>query len=162
MKIKVLHIVLLILFFGCHGQSLGQLDTINQKNPENGKKTGYWIVMGSMSKEKGYANDSKVEEGVYNNSRKQGIWKKYWPNGKLKSEIFYKSGRSTGSYTTYFENGNVEEKGTMKTAYLLATISSIGPMEKQDRLKNLMSLASQKVLFNFSMKTVKKNLFLIQ
>ena len=119
MKIKVLHIVLLILFFGCHGQSLGQLDTINQKNPDNGKKTGYWIVMGSMSKEKGYANDSKVEEGVYNNSRKQGIWKKYWPNGKLKSEIFYKSGRSTGSYTTYFENGNVEEKGTMKNGLLV-------------------------------------------
>ena len=119
MNIKFLHITLVFLLFIGANSYWSQADTINQKNPENGRKIGYWIVLGNMSKEKGYDDQAKVEEGIYNNSRKQGIWKKYWPNGKLKSEIFYNRGRSTGSYTTYFENGNTEETGTMKNGLLV-------------------------------------------
>jgi antitoxin component YwqK of YwqJK toxin-antitoxin module len=118
MNLKVRNITLIVLIILFSSSSWAQTDTINQTNPENGRKLGYWIVLGSMSKEKGYSGEAKVEEGVYNNSRKQGVWKKYWPNGKLKSEIFYNRGRSTGSYTTYFKNGNVEEKGTMKNGLL--------------------------------------------
>lgn len=86
---------------------------------ENGKKTGPWVITGNMSKQKGYDDTAKVEEGEYQRSRKVGVWKKYWPNGKLKSEIFYKSGRPTGDYKSYFENGNLEEKGTMSGGSLV-------------------------------------------
>lgn len=77
----------------------------------DGKKTGYWKITGAISNEKGYAPDAIVEEGNFERSRKEGLWKKYHPNGKLKSEIEYTKGRSSGTFTTYFANGNVEEKG---------------------------------------------------
>ena len=66
-------------------------DTINKINPDNGRKTGYWIITGSMSKIQGYSSESKVEEGVYVNSRKNGLWIKYWPNGNVKSKILTSS-----------------------------------------------------------------------
>lgn len=84
---------------------------INKKD-ENGKKIGYWIITGSISKEKGYAPDAKVEEGEYVSNRKTGLWKKYWKNGELKSEITFKRGRPNGDYVTYFENGKIEEKSS--------------------------------------------------
>lgn len=78
---------------------------------QDGKKTGYWQITGAMSKEKGYAPDEIVEEGNFERSRKEGLWKKYYPGGKLKSEIEYTKGKASGKFTTYFENGQVEENG---------------------------------------------------
>ncbi|MBM78500.1 MAG: hypothetical protein CL846_08460 [Crocinitomicaceae bacterium] len=102
-------------------------DTINKINPENGRKTGYWIITGSMSKIQGYSSESKVEEGVYVNSRKNGLWIKYWPNGNVKSKIKYKNGRSFGDYLTYFQNGNVEEKGVMNGGLLQGSFELYWP-----------------------------------
>ena len=124
------------------GSLQAQSDTINQTNSENGRKIGYWIVLGNMSKEKGYDANAKVEEGIYNNSRKNGLWKKYWPNGKLKSEIFYKRGHSTGAYTTYFKNGNVEEKGKMSNGFLVGEYQLNWENGKTRQVKNFNSLGS--------------------
>jgi len=88
-------------------------DTINRVDPESGRKTGYWIITGDMKPKEGYDAKNKIEEGVYVNSRKNGIWIKYWPNGNVRSKINYKNGRTNGAYTTYFQNGNVEEKGNV-------------------------------------------------
>jgi len=88
-------------------------DTINKVDPKSGRKTGYWIITGDMRPKEGYNAKNKIEEGVYVNSRKNGIWIKYWPNGNARSEINYKNGRTSGAYTTYFQNGNVEEKGSV-------------------------------------------------
>ena len=82
-------------------------------DPESGRKTGYWIITGDMKPKEGYDAKNKIEEGVYVNSRKNGIWIKYWPNGNIRSKINYKNGRTNGAYTTYFQNGNVEEKGNV-------------------------------------------------
>ena len=86
----------------------------NAKDAE-GKKTGYWVFTGAISSEQGYAPDAKVEEGNFISNRKDGLWKKYYPNGKIKSEIEYKNGKPSGKFTTYFDNGQIEEKGTWKT-----------------------------------------------
>src|SRR5690606_5390743 len=51
------------------------------------------------------------EEGSYENSRKQGLWKNFFPSGKVKSEIAYVNSRPNGTYRTYFENGQIEEEG---------------------------------------------------
>ncbi|MCB9189617.1 MAG: toxin-antitoxin system YwqK family antitoxin [Flavobacteriales bacterium] len=80
----------------------------------DGKKTGYWQFTGAMKNDKTYAADEIVEEGNFDRSRKEGLWKKYYPGGKLKSEIEYANGKATGKFTTYFPNGNVEEKGNWK------------------------------------------------
>lgn len=111
MKTNIKNIILAMLlllsasFFAVPPQDINKLD-------ENGKKTGFWIITGSISKEKGYEPDAKVEEGEYVSSRKTGLWKKYWKTGKLKSEITFNRGRPKGDYVTYFENGNIEEKSS--------------------------------------------------
>lgn len=87
-------------------------DTINQYN-ETGQKIGYWIVKGKMKPQmKDYAPESKIEEGSYKTNRRTGLWKKYWPNQKTKSEIVYRNGKPYGAYTVYYDNGVVEEAGT--------------------------------------------------
>ena len=72
-------------------------------DPESGRKTGYWIITGEMKPKEGYNAENKIEEGVYINSRKNGIWIKYWPNGNIRSEINFKNGRTNGAYTTIFK-----------------------------------------------------------
>lgn len=111
MKVNLKNIMLLILVVFSTTLLAKAPQDIN-KLDENGRKTGYWIITGDISKEKGYEPDAKVEEGEYVSSRKTGLWKKYWKNGKLKSEITFKRGRPNGDYVTYFENGNIEEKSS--------------------------------------------------
>lgn len=78
---------------------------------ENNLKQGFWRIFGKMKKLPGYEPEQVVEEGNYESSRKQGVWKNFFPNGKLKSEIAYVNSRPNGTYKTYFENGQVEEEG---------------------------------------------------
>ncbi|GAB5539437.1 MAG: hypothetical protein Salg2KO_15400 [Salibacteraceae bacterium] len=78
---------------------------------ENNRREGPWVVKGVDSKKPGYADDAVVEEGTYENGRKVGLWKTYYPSGKLKSEINHVNGRPKGPYKTYYENGQVEEQG---------------------------------------------------
>ncbi len=85
-------------------------DTINRVD-EEGLKQGYWVIDGSMKNIPGFGPDQVIEEGRYKDSRKTGLWKKYYPNGNLKSKITYKRSRPKGPYTLYYKNGNVEEKG---------------------------------------------------
>lgn len=114
------------------------LQTLSAQNAldEDGKKTGHWVITGDISKEKGYAADSIVEEGDYKRNRKTGIWKKYWPNGNQKSEILYKNGRSTGPYTTYHSTGNIDEKGTMQGGMLVGSFEMYYPDGTPKQKKN--------------------------
>ncbi|MCC7332329.1 MAG: toxin-antitoxin system YwqK family antitoxin [Flavobacteriales bacterium] len=86
-------------------------DTINRID-ENNLKQGFWRIFGSMKKLPEYQPDQVVEEGNYESSRKQGLWKSFFPNGKTKSEIAYVNSRPNGVYRTYFENGQIEEEGS--------------------------------------------------
>jgi antitoxin component YwqK of YwqJK toxin-antitoxin module len=110
---KKLLILLLISF--CFSDTFSQSyelfkgDTIN-KTDANRRRQGYWRVKAEPMKHQGYQPGSLVEEGKYQNSRKEGIWKKYYPSGKLKSEITYEGSRPKGPYILYYENGEVEEQ----------------------------------------------------
>ena len=95
--------------------SFGQtesMDSINQTI--EGKKEGYWIIYGKMRNLPEYLANEVIEEGQFNNSRKEGIWRKYFPGGQLKSEITYVNGRPTGVFETFFSNGQLEEKGSWR------------------------------------------------
>tara|TARA_R110002096_G_scaffold435928_1_gene664361 strand:+ start:16677 stop:17546 length:870 start_codon:yes stop_codon:yes gene_type:complete len=85
--------------------------SINQKDAE-GKRQGKWVIEANPSKDKGYKAGSTLEEGTFEDNRKVGLWKVYYPNGKLKSEITYKGSRPFGPYTLYYENGEIEEQGS--------------------------------------------------
>ena len=76
-----------------------------------GQRQGYWIIKGSMLSDATYKPEEKVEEGNYKNNRKDGLWKKYWPGGKLRNEINYALGKPTGEYKLFYENGKLEEHG---------------------------------------------------
>jgi len=88
-------------------------DTINYVD-ENNLKQGFWRIFGKMRKLPQYEPNQVIEEGKYKNSRKQGLWTKFFASGKTKSEIEYKNSRPNGAYKTYYENGQVEESGTWK------------------------------------------------
>lgn len=109
MSIKV------ILFFLLVGSvnslvAQSQVDTLNQKDGDN-MKQGYWIISGEMRKDTAYAASSIIEKGSYENSRKIGLWKRYYPNGNVQSIINYVNGRPKGEYQIYYKNGQVEEQG---------------------------------------------------
>lgn len=88
-------------------------DTINYID-ENNLKQGFWKIFGRMKRLPGYQPDQVIEQGNYKNSRKMGLWTKFFPSGKTKSEIEYVNSRPNGAYKTYYENGQVEEEGTWK------------------------------------------------
>lgn len=77
----------------------------------NGKKTGYWIITGAIKPTKGYKPEQVIEEGNYETNKKMGLWKRYYPNGKLLSEITYSNNVPKGPYKTYYQTGKVEEQG---------------------------------------------------
>lgn len=81
---------------------------INQTDAR-GLRQGYWIIKGGMIDDREYKPESKVEEGNYIDSRKDGLWKRYWANGKLRSEVFFDTGKPMGEYKLYYENGKLEE-----------------------------------------------------
>jgi len=88
-------------------------DTINYID-KNNLKQGFWKIFGRMKKLPGYEPDQVIEQGKFDNSRKQGLWTKFFPSGKTQSEIEFVNSRPNGSYKTYFENGQVEEEGSWK------------------------------------------------
>jgi antitoxin component YwqK of YwqJK toxin-antitoxin module len=81
---------------------------INQTD-NRGQRQGYWIIKGNMVDDHDYKPESKVEEGNYVDNRKDGLWKRYWPNGKLRSEVNYQTGKPLGEYKLFYENGKLEE-----------------------------------------------------
>ena len=101
------------LLFSSSQMTASEMDTINQVD-ENGHKYGYWVIYGHMKKDKAYATDAKVEEGKYETNKRTGLWRKYFPSGKLKSKINYRRNIPNGDYTIFFENGKVEEEGSWK------------------------------------------------
>jgi len=111
MRQPILLLSLILFTLTSYTQSFELLDgdTIN-KVDVNKKRQGRWIIK-ATNRHPGYTPGSVVEEGEFKNSRKFGLWKKYYPNGKPKSEITYKGSRPFGPYILYYNNGNVEEQG---------------------------------------------------
>jgi antitoxin component YwqK of YwqJK toxin-antitoxin module len=111
------YFLILILIFSikislAQSYELNGYDTINRIDANN-LKQGFWIFWGRMKKLPGYADNSKVEEGKFIDSKKHGLWKKYFPTGTLESEITFSNNRVHGNYITYYENGKIQEQGTL-------------------------------------------------
>ena len=76
-------------------------DNVNQID-NSGLKQGYWIIK---------AGDRITEEGNYVDSKKDGIWKAYFENRNLKTEITYVNGEARGKANFYYEDGTLRESG---------------------------------------------------
>jgi hypothetical protein len=119
MKTKLIIFLIALSFFsfGQISQTIAkpvEQDTINMTDA-NGKKQGKWILRGTHKPGSGYSMHQKIEEGLYKNNRKTGLWINYYPNGKIKSEINFEDGKPGGSAKTYYENGKKQEEGTWKS-----------------------------------------------
>lgn len=76
-----------------------------------GMRQGYWKITGEMVDDKAYKKNQVVEEGEYIDNKRNGVWKKYYPTGTLRSEITYVNNHPRGVYTTYYHDGTKEEFG---------------------------------------------------
>ncbi|NNC82708.1 MAG: toxin-antitoxin system YwqK family antitoxin [Flavobacteriales bacterium] len=98
----------------CISTMVGQASEATNALDAEGRKTGYWIITGSVRPTKGYAPEQVIEEGNYEANKKTGLWKRYYPNGKLLSEITYANNIPNGPYKTYYETGIPEEVGNWR------------------------------------------------
>jgi antitoxin component YwqK of YwqJK toxin-antitoxin module len=86
-------------------------DTLNQLHSTTGLRQGYWVISNALKKLPDYSENAKVEEGRYEEGKKIGVWKTYYPNGNIKSEITYTNNRPKGYAKMYYENGKMQEEG---------------------------------------------------
>lgn len=107
---------------------------VNQTDTE-GKKQGKWIYYGKDRPDLGYPAEGKVEEGSYENDRKEGEWIKYHHDGVTpRLRGYYVNNRPQGAYIKYHPNGKVKERGTFeKNIYVdsLTRYNSNGQLEYQ-------------------------------
>lgn len=108
---KCISSLFMLLFLAISVSSLASAEDVNALDAQ-GRRTGYWIIKGSMKPTQGYATDQVIEEGGYEANKKQGLWKRYHTNGKLQSEITYQNNIPNGPYNTYYKTGILEERGT--------------------------------------------------
>jgi antitoxin component YwqK of YwqJK toxin-antitoxin module len=90
-------------------------DSINKTDAE-GKRIGKWVLSNKMMKPPlpGYGDDAKVEQGIYLDGKKTGVWTAWYPNGVVKNRITFDNGRPFGKAIMYHENGKVAEEGLWK------------------------------------------------
>jgi len=83
------------------------------KKDVHGKRTGKWVYTGADKPNSGIAKTGKVEEGIYVNGRKEGVWTKYHKDGKTpKLKGNYVDNRPDGAYTRYYSSGQIKEQGS--------------------------------------------------
>jgi antitoxin component YwqK of YwqJK toxin-antitoxin module len=90
------------------GWDSGELNRVDTQ----GMRQGYWIIKGYMTTEQGYGANATVEEGHYVNNSKEGVWKRYYASGVMRSEITYRNNAPYGPYSIYYTDGQLEEKST--------------------------------------------------
>ncbi|UKN03117.1 hypothetical protein K6119_06270 [Paracrocinitomix mangrovi] len=111
-----------------------QNDTINQTD-ENGLKQGYWIIYGHMKPEKEYSAEGIIEEGTYKDDRKQGVWTKYFQDGKTIRLIgTYEKNRPNGEYWKFYESGCLKEHGVFRTYKMESNHEAHSEIDKKHQL----------------------------
>lgn len=116
-------------------QSSRAADSVNQLDAK-GNRQGFWTITGNIARDVKYPGSGRVEEGNYADGRKVGVWKKFWPSGKIRSEIKYHLGRPAGAYTLYYENGKTEETGTWNHGRYTGEFKRYYPSGKIQQLLN--------------------------
>jgi len=91
-----------------------QSDQTNQKD-RKGQKQGLWIYYGKDRPEAGIPANGKIEEGPYEDDRREGVWIKYHNDGMTpRIKGTYVNNRPQGTYMKIHPNGKVKEIGTFE------------------------------------------------
>ena len=92
------------------------VDTLNKIDMHN-QRVGKWVIRGKHQLTKikgGYQSESKIEEGMYINNRKNGLWIEYYRNGKERSKLTYVNGVLDGDAIFYNTDGKILKEGKFK------------------------------------------------
>ena len=114
---------------------------VNKKD-QTGLRQGYWIITGEMLGDRTYAAGAKVEEGYYKDDRRHGVWKKYYPTGKLRSEITYNIGRPKDLISSTIPMAILKKRVTGMMEKTLANSSVFSKTENHNNSSFLMKVAS--------------------
>ena len=87
-----------------------------QKETFDGELVGvhYWINPKWKQNVRKDMNNQPINDGSFKSGKKDGFWKEYYRNGKLKEEGNYIVGAKDGFWKAYYDNGNLASEGTYK------------------------------------------------
>jgi antitoxin component YwqK of YwqJK toxin-antitoxin module len=114
-KLLVLSLSVFLFSFEGFSQTFEMFrgDTVNKKDSQD-QKEGRWLTFNKNGAFAGYSENQVVEEGFYLTNKKVGVWKKFYPNGKIKSELTFANNAPNGPAKFYYESGRLQEEGTWK------------------------------------------------
>ena len=69
------------------------------------------VILGKDSGLENFPDEAVYEEGDLINGERNGLWKRYFPSGLLRSEIHFASGDVFGDYRLYNNTGELYEQG---------------------------------------------------
>jgi antitoxin component YwqK of YwqJK toxin-antitoxin module len=106
------HILILAAFLLCSGQGFAQKmkfelykgDTVNRVD-SSGRWRGHCVFFFYNQDLPMNLRDSTIQEGDYVNGKREGEWRTFYPDGKLKESVFYKDGFVDGKVKLYFPTG---------------------------------------------------------
>ena len=91
--------------FGTYGTYYYEQDTLYSGTLINGKREGQWRYY------QAYGNGSRIFEGQYLNSKRNGLFKKYYERTDQPTyKENYRDNLPQGQFTWWFSNGQVESK----------------------------------------------------
>lgn len=73
-------------------------DTVSENAPlinyidRKGLRQGKWIVYGRESKDSVFPANAIWREGIYVDSKEEGVWMEYYPDGMVKRKINFRRG----------------------------------------------------------------------
>lgn len=121
----------LILSIACATFSL--FVQAQNKTDDKQRKQGPWVEqVESIRGEPGYS-----WEGVYKNSRKEGVWKKFTIAGDLMAEETFRNGSLDGLCKYYYPDGKLSAAGQMLAMDIEGqkdTIMVIDPVTQEEKL----------------------------
>lgn len=108
---KIFLFVTLVFFGYTNAKSLPLISDSINKTDAAGLKQGHWIVLNSDGRLEDCPADKKVEEGNFNDSKKNGTWYQFYCNGKTKNELIFVNNQPNGYAKFYYSNGKLSEEG---------------------------------------------------
>ncbi len=103
------------------GNLFSQNGTLNQTDDFN-CKTGYWRNYKTSENDK-----TLIDEGIFVNGRKTGLWNEYYQNGSIKNHLQFIDGRPNGFQILYYQNGDTLEYGNFINGKWLGKYVSFYP-----------------------------------
>ena len=119
--------ILLILFL----LSFNPFGFSQSNHPKPKTDTLFMTIYGKDVPNSNYAQHVKVEEGISVKGEKEGVWTKYYPDGKTpKLKGNYTANEPNGFYEKFYPNGTIKEKGIYTNKHFRDTLTCFFPNGK--------------------------------